>query len=127
MVDFSREHSLDGLGVDVQSVTIDSFGSTSFVLYVLVPGSWDRAATVTVDVSPDGVVWSPGVAGGTASPASQAVVATDDGKLFFIAFTGAHRYLRINYDNTTAGTTGTLKMKLICGQPRSAGWVATSG
>ncbi len=120
------KHTMTGAGTDKSGPAISTGGASHFTLYVRVPDSWDRAGTVYVDASHNGTDWTP-LASGTASPLSQAVTATDDGKLFFVAKADeVHRYLRIRWDNTTAGTEGTLTMVLVIGAAAMQGWISTS-
>ncbi len=119
------EHTMTGAGSDKSSPAVSTNGAKDFTLYVRVPGTWDRAGDVYVDASHDGIDWTP-LASGTASPLTQAVLATDDGKLFFVTKSELHRYLRIRWDNTTAGTEGTLTMKLVIEKAAMQGWISTS-
>ncbi|MEE9593248.1 MAG: hypothetical protein V3W28_06690 [Thermoplasmata archaeon] len=119
------EHTMTGVDIDKVGPAIDTMGAAEFILYVLVPASWDRAGDVFVDASPDGTNWTP-LAGGTASPLTQAILATDDGKLLWVATSEQHRYLRLRWDNTTAGTLGTLTMFLVIEKAAMQGWISTS-
>ncbi len=120
------EHTMTGEDTDKSSPAISTGGASHFTLYVRVPSSWDRAGDVYVDASHDGIDWTP-LNSGTASPLTQAILATDDNKLFFVAKANeVHRYLRLRWDNTTAGTDGTLTMKLVIGAAAMQGWISTS-
>ncbi len=121
------EHELTGAaGADKSGTAISTGGATHFTLYVRVPGTWDRAGDVYVDASHNGTDWTP-LNSGTASPLTQAVLATDDGKLFFVAKADeVHRYLRLRWNNTTVGTVGTLTMVLVIGGAAMQGWISTS-
>jgi hypothetical protein len=113
---------LTGIGANKDGAPVDTRGGKDFTLYVLVPGSWDRAGSVFVDASADSTNWTP-LAGGTASPLSQAITATDDGKLFYVVKANEpHRYLRMRWNNTTPGTVGTLTAHLIIHDGAEGNW-----
>ncbi len=120
------EHTMTAAATDKSGPAISTGGATHFTLYVRVPGSWDRAGDVFVDASHNGTDWTP-LNSGTASPLTQAILATDDGKLFFVAKADeVHRFLRLRWDNTTAGTVGTLTILLVIGGAAMQGWITTS-
>src|SRR6266508_5933967 len=112
----------DGAGTDVNGTALDTYGGTYIGVLVLVKGgaAWDRAGTVYLETSPDGVTWpdpaqTPGGTSGIRK--SVAIAATDDGRILYDFINESHRYVRGRWDNTTAGTGGTIDVYVIVAGP----------
>ena len=124
---FSKRVLTDVGATDADSESVDTLGSAMVGFYAVVKGAaaWDRAGTLYLESSPDGVTW-PLAAQGTGTTnairKSIAVLATDDDRVFFDFENAPARFVRLRWDNTTAGTGGTLDAYLVVSDYRFGGW-----